>query len=225
MTITNAPTAVSGPLVLADISGYTAFLQSVATAHADDAFADGAVPEAYGILTRLLDGIVSGLVPPFTLSKLEGDAVFAFATDLDVVRGDDVLVCFAQRLPDRLLCDLVEHDAADFDFRLEELLEMPAYRLAFPIRVGRENQLRRVLHRGLEGRDVFLLVRGDDIVRREVPVSVDTHAAPRLALDLRRHFGGGLGQIANVTVARLDPVLVTEEAGQGSGFGGRLDYD
>ena len=95
MTTTNAPTAVSGPLVLADISGYTAFLQSVATAHADDAFADGAVPEAYGILTRLLDGIVTGLVPPFTLSKLEGDAVFAFATDLDVVRGNDVLVCFA----------------------------------------------------------------------------------------------------------------------------------
>ena len=70
MTTANAPTAVSGPLVLADISGYTAFLQSVATAHADDAFADGAIPEAYGILTRLLDGIVTGLVPPFTLSKL-----------------------------------------------------------------------------------------------------------------------------------------------------------
>jgi Protein of unknown function (DUF2652) len=95
VTTVNAPTAVSGPLVLADISGYTAFLQSVATAHADDAFADGAVPEAYGILTRLLDGIVSGLVPPFTLSKLEGDAVFAFATDLDAIRGNDVLVCFA----------------------------------------------------------------------------------------------------------------------------------
>jgi hypothetical protein len=96
VTTANAPTAVSGPLVLADISGYTAFLQSVATAHADDAFADGAIPEAYGILTRLLDGIVTGLVPPFTLSKLEGDAVFAFATDLDGVRGNDVLVCFAE---------------------------------------------------------------------------------------------------------------------------------
>jgi uncharacterized protein DUF2652 len=90
-----APTATSGPLVLADISGYTAFLQSVASAHANDAFADGAVPEAYGILTRLLDGIVAKLVPPYTLSKLEGDAVFAFATDRDEVpRGGDVLVCF-----------------------------------------------------------------------------------------------------------------------------------
>lgn len=95
-TSSGAPAAASGPLVLADISGYTAFLQSVAFAHRDDAFAGGAVPDAYAILTRLLDGIVSGLVPPFTLSKLEGDAVFAFATDRDAVpKGSDVLACFA----------------------------------------------------------------------------------------------------------------------------------
>ncbi len=95
MTTTSAPTATSGPLVLADISGYTAFLQSVATAHANDAFADGAVPEAYGILTRLLDGIVAELVPPYTLAKLEGDAVFAFGTgDDDVPKGGDVLAGF-----------------------------------------------------------------------------------------------------------------------------------
>lgn len=95
MTTTTAPTATSGPLVLADISGYTAFLQEVASAHAKDAFADGAVPEAYGILTRLLDGIVEGLVPPYTLSKLEGDAVFAFATGDTVPTGNDVLARFA----------------------------------------------------------------------------------------------------------------------------------
>ena len=95
----NAPSAASGPLVLADISGYTAFLQSVASAHAADAFADGNVPEAYAILTRLLDGIVERLVPPFTLSKLEGDAVFAFATERDAVpTGSDVLMCFARLL-------------------------------------------------------------------------------------------------------------------------------
>ena len=35
-------------------------------------------------------------MPPFTLSKLEGDAVFAFATDHDAVpKGSDVLACFA----------------------------------------------------------------------------------------------------------------------------------
>jgi Protein of unknown function (DUF2652) len=95
VTTVNAPTAASGPLALADISGYTAFLQEVASAHANDAFADGAVPEAYGILTRLLDGLVAGLVPPFTLSKLEGDAVFAFAEDGgDMPKGEAVLARF-----------------------------------------------------------------------------------------------------------------------------------
>ena len=88
------PGAASGPLVLADISGYTAFLQSVAFEHRNDAFADGAVPEAYAILSRLLDGIVEKLVPPFTLAKLEGDAVFAFATDGDALpMGNGVLAC------------------------------------------------------------------------------------------------------------------------------------
>ena len=61
------PSAASGPLLLADISGYTSFLQSVAVAHKDDAFADGAVPDAYEMMSDLMDGIVQRLVPPFTL--------------------------------------------------------------------------------------------------------------------------------------------------------------
>jgi hypothetical protein len=74
------PRAENGALLLADIGGYTSFLRAVATAHADDALADGAVPDAYLMMSNLLDGIVGRLTPPFTLSKLEGDAVFAYAT-------------------------------------------------------------------------------------------------------------------------------------------------
>jgi hypothetical protein len=87
--------AASGPLLLADISGYTGFLQAVSEAHRDDAFADGRVPDAYGLVASLLDGIVGRIVPPFTLSKLEGDAVFAFARDDDasVPRGAALLEC------------------------------------------------------------------------------------------------------------------------------------
>jgi hypothetical protein len=70
-----------GTLVLADISGYTAFLQAVGEAHAADMAAGTFVPRAYPLLTSLLDGIVEKIAPPFTLSKLEGDAVFAFAAD------------------------------------------------------------------------------------------------------------------------------------------------
>jgi len=71
------PRRADGPLILADIGGYTSFLRIVQVAHADDAFADGNVPDAYAFVSSLLDGIVGQLVPPFTLSKLEGDAVFA----------------------------------------------------------------------------------------------------------------------------------------------------
>jgi hypothetical protein len=88
------PRAADGPLLLADIGGYTGFLRSVQVAHADDAFANGAVPDAYGLVSSLLDAIVGRLVPPFTLSKLEGDAVFAYApSDAEMPRGDALLAC------------------------------------------------------------------------------------------------------------------------------------
>lgn len=83
-----------GILLLADISGYTAFLQAVAGAHAADMAAGTFVPTAYPLLTSLLDGIIERLSPPFTLSKLEGDAVFAFAAEgSPVPRGAELLGC------------------------------------------------------------------------------------------------------------------------------------
>lgn len=88
------PRAVHGLLFLADIGGYTAFLGSVADAHRHDAFAGGAVPDAYALVSSLLDGIVGRTVPPFTLSKIEGDAVFAYAIDGEASpRGDAFLAC------------------------------------------------------------------------------------------------------------------------------------
>lgn len=90
------PTAANGPLLLIDISGYTSFLQSVAEAHQHDPPKDASVPDAYGMISNLLDGIVVRVVPPFTLSKLEGDAVFAYAIDAtQVPRGAAMLACLA----------------------------------------------------------------------------------------------------------------------------------
>ena len=91
------PRAVTGLLLLADIGGYTSFLRAVEQAHQADAFADGAVPPAYSLVSSLLDGIVDSVVPPFTLSKLEGDAVFAWVVDgPDVPRGVDLLATLAR---------------------------------------------------------------------------------------------------------------------------------
>lgn len=92
-----APRAANGPLVLADISGYTSFLRSVADAHQADAFADGRIPDAYALVSTLLDGIITRLAPPFTLSKVEGDAVFAFAPDTSgMPRESALLECMSE---------------------------------------------------------------------------------------------------------------------------------
>lgn len=89
----NAKGSTQATLVLADISGYTRFLEAVGTAHA--ALLDqGETPAAYPLMTTLLDAIVLSLVPPFTLAKLEGDAVFAYADDGTLgIQGDAVIAC------------------------------------------------------------------------------------------------------------------------------------
>jgi hypothetical protein len=85
---------MDGFFVLADISGYTAFLQSVNEAHGAEMAAAPEVPAAYPMMTSLLDGIVERLVPPFTLSKFEGDAVFAYAPQASLpLRGQPALDC------------------------------------------------------------------------------------------------------------------------------------
>ena len=105
-----------GALLLADISGYTAFLQSVGNAHAADMAAGTFVPTAYPLLTSLLDGIIEQVAPPFTLSKVEGDAVFAFADDGgSLPHGEELIGCltacyraFRSRLGEArtlMLCD------------------------------------------------------------------------------------------------------------------------
>jgi len=76
-----------GTVVLADISGYTVFLEGVRQEHANDSFADGQIPYAYGLMSNLLGGIVEQIDPPFTLVKFEGDAVFAVGEDGAVLKG------------------------------------------------------------------------------------------------------------------------------------------
>ncbi|MEW5992147.1 MAG: DUF2652 domain-containing protein [Chloroflexota bacterium] len=71
------PVAGQRYLLLADISGYTAFLNGVEQAHGVD-FSSG-IPAGYEVLGALLDAVVDGVQPDFDIAKLEGDAVFAVA--------------------------------------------------------------------------------------------------------------------------------------------------
>ena len=68
-----------GYLLLADISGYTSFVAATELEHAHE------------ILTELLELILSRFTPTLTLSKLEGDAVFAYVPEAKLRRGETLL--------------------------------------------------------------------------------------------------------------------------------------
>jgi len=69
----------TGYMVLADISGYTSFVAKTEIEHADIA------------LSHLLETIVGKLSDLLTISKLEGDAVFAYAEEAKLPEGKSLL--------------------------------------------------------------------------------------------------------------------------------------
>lgn len=92
------PRFASGLLMLADISGYTAFLERVNDAHPDLAAGVEPVPPAYDFMVTLLDLVADRLQPTFRPVQNEGDALFAVA-DADAVtnRGREVLGAIAAK--------------------------------------------------------------------------------------------------------------------------------
>ncbi|MGQ0600870.1 MAG: DUF2652 domain-containing protein [Anaerolineales bacterium] len=78
MSAVNATTQ-HGYLVIADISGYTGFIASTELEHAQ------------AIISELLELILSRLTPTLSLSKLEGDAVFVYAPESRLPRGETLL--------------------------------------------------------------------------------------------------------------------------------------
>ncbi len=83
-----------GALLLADISGYSGFLQGVADAHRDLIVEADEPPAAYSLVSSLLDAMVAKVAPPFRLVKFEGDALFAVADDPGMdARGPAVVDC------------------------------------------------------------------------------------------------------------------------------------
>ena len=62
--------------LLADLSGFTAFL------------ADSELDHAQGILEQVLDTVVANLTPTMTLSEVEGDAIFVYGLASRLSRGE-----------------------------------------------------------------------------------------------------------------------------------------
>lgn len=83
---------IQGYLLLADISGYTSYLAGVELDHAHE------------ILAELLETIVKPIKTLFTIAKLEGDCVFAYAQEHKLPRGEtlfelieSIYIAFADR--------------------------------------------------------------------------------------------------------------------------------
>jgi hypothetical protein len=73
-----------GYLVLADISGYTFFLANTELEHANIA------------ISHLLEAIVEKMGSTLTISKLEGDAVFAYLEESQLLSGESLLALIDQ---------------------------------------------------------------------------------------------------------------------------------
>jgi hypothetical protein len=80
---TGRGTKLRGALLLADISGYTGFLQGVADAHHAIIIEADEPPAAYGLVSTLLDALATAVGPAFRVVKFEGDALFAVAVEED----------------------------------------------------------------------------------------------------------------------------------------------
>ena len=140
-----------GALLLADISGYTGFLQGVTDAHRALIVDADQPPPAYAVLSHLLDTMVGAIAPTFRLAKFEGDAIFAVA-DGGTADGQAVL-------------DTVHRCYAAFRGALGEAGSQWTCSCAACARVG-DLDLKFVLHHGtyvaqsIAGREEFL---GSDV--------------------------------------------------------------
>jgi hypothetical protein len=133
-----------GCLLLADITGYTQYMAGTELMHAQDVIAD------------LLEIIVASVEPPFRLSKLEGDAAFAYT--------------YRDDLGPSMLLDTVESAYFAFQMRLRDIvhsttcecnacMRIPALDLKFFVHDG-EYVVRRIARsEELTGPDVILVHR------------------------------------------------------------------
>ena len=138
------PNTEVGCLLLADISGYSSYLLGTELEHSHDVLAD------------LLETIVAGIEPPFTLSKLEGDAAFAYVPSTAVNPS--------------MLLDTVESTYFSFRRRLRDIqhsttcecnacVMIPSLDLKFFVHQGRYVIHRIARNEELTGTDVVLIHR------------------------------------------------------------------
>jgi hypothetical protein len=147
----------TGTLLLADISGYTSFLNGVAEAHRAIILEADEPPAAYALISTLLDAVVATVSPGFRLAKLEGDALFAVADDRDVARGEALLAvlraCHAE------FARLLGRAGERWTCRCEACARIGALGLKFVLHHGDYVEQRIVGREEVAGPDVILVHR------------------------------------------------------------------
>lgn len=81
----------TGYLVIADITGYTAYLSRTELDHAQE------------ILESLLNNLIENTRPPLTIAKVEGDAVFSYALEGSFLQGQTLVESI-----EKLYCNFAE---------------------------------------------------------------------------------------------------------------------
>jgi len=134
----------TGYLVIADISGYSAYLAGTELEHSPQ------------VLAELLELIVDHLQPPLHLSKLEGDAVFVHASEETLFRGETLLEIVETTYAafrDRILA--IERNLCD----CEACRKSPTLDLKFVVHHGDYRMHSVAGHEELVGTDVALVHR------------------------------------------------------------------
>lgn len=162
-----------GYLVLADISGYTAF------------FAGTELEHAAGIVDDLSRCVMDRLSPPLRIVKLEGDAVFVYAPDDLFAHGERVL-------------ELVESCYVAFTDQLADIVRMTTCRCAACANVGMLD-LKFVVHFGefvvqqtpggedVAGTDVIIVHR---LLKNRAVETTGVHAYALLTYAFARRLRG-----------------------------------
>lgn len=180
-------------LLLADISGYTAFMAGVESDHGVD-FSAG-IPAAYAVLGELLEAVSDGVEPDFEIVKLEGDAVFA-AAPAAVLDGDG----------ERVLARLQAMYAAFVDSRTRAIPSRDHICTACPTVAHLD--LKAVLHRGPAVRQVVgsgsdLLGPAVTLAHRLLKNTVRDRIGPRPYLFLTDAAAASLG-VSHVGVSHRE---------------------
>lgn len=134
-----------GYMLIADLSGYTAYLTSTELEHAN------------GVIAGLLESIVARLEDPLHLWRLEGDAVLAYTTDPDFPDGHTFLT-ICEELYDAFMSRRLDIHA-NSTCQCRACAQVPDLDLKIVVQHGTFEQMTVGTMRDISGPDVILAHR------------------------------------------------------------------